>query len=83
MAEVSEHTGEIKAGNPFPSVLLLARPDRFWRAKRKDPTSELGQSRGADHDLTHTLALLQLNRQKSTVSFFQFGNALLKGDAKF
>ena len=61
MAEVSQHTREVEAGDPFPGVLLLARAGRFWRSKRKDAASELGQSWRADHDLTHALVVLHLN----------------------
>jgi hypothetical protein len=65
MAEMSEHTGEVETGDPFPGVLMLARAYRFWRSKGKDPASELGQSRRADHDFTHGYAVLQLKMREN------------------
>jgi len=60
MAEVSQHTGEVEACDPFPGVLLLARAVRFCRSKREDAASEFGQSRRSDHDLIHALVVLHV-----------------------
>src|SRR6516162_10124867 len=64
MAEVSQHTGEVEPGDPFPGVLMLARAGGLWCSKRKYPASKLGQPRRTDHDLTHALLVPHLKYAK-------------------
>ena len=46
MAEVSQHTGEVEACDPFPGVLLLARAVRFAAANEKTRRPNLGNPGG-------------------------------------
>ena len=52
VTEMRQHSGEVKAGKPFPCMLMLPRSALFRCSKRKDPASIFGQTRRADHNLT-------------------------------
>src|SRR5207247_1490276 len=54
-----EHAGKVEAGDPFPRILMLSRSVPSRCSKRKDPAAVLRQSRRADHDLTHALAVVK------------------------
>jgi len=57
VTEMRQHSGEVKAGKPFPCMLMLPRSALFRCSKRKDPASIFGQTRRADHNLTHAFTV--------------------------
>ena len=57
VTEMRQHSGKVEAGNPFPCVLMLPRSAPLRCSKRKDPASIFGQTRRADHDLTHAFTV--------------------------
>ena len=57
VTEMRQHSGKVYAGNPFPCVLMLPGSAPSRGSKRKDPASIFGQTRRADHDLTHAFTV--------------------------
>ena len=57
VTEMRQHSGKIDAGYPFPCMLMLPRSAPFRCSKRKDPASIFGQTRRADHNLTHAFTV--------------------------
>jgi len=57
VTEMRQDSGKVEAGYPFPCVLMLPRSAPFRCSKRKDPASIFGQTRRADHNLTHAFTV--------------------------
>jgi hypothetical protein len=94
VTEMRQHPGKVKAGNPFPCVLMLPRSAPSRCSKRKDPASIFRQTRRADHDFTHAITVFinairesrpqyPLNQEKQSAASARAPHPIIPGFADF